>query len=155
MVAEEVLAAGADVIRRNRSRTVSRPSPAMLLGRAIVLYLLASCCGNTASSSCRSASAESDREANMTEPECVDRSELRPGPIRHESSPPDLLEHVQAVYDMIGPYLTTILEQFEIGLMRDADPNITTHDAPDRAGRCCGLRVGGGEPATGGLTPGL
>jgi hypothetical protein len=58
----------------------------------------------------------------MTEPEYVDPRDLRPGPIRHETLPPDLLEHVQAVYDVIGPYLNTTLEQFEIGFMRDADP---------------------------------
>ena len=58
----------------------------------------------------------------MTEPEYVDPNELRPGPIRHESLPLHLLEHVQAVYDVIGPYLNTTLEQFEVGFMRDADP---------------------------------
>jgi hypothetical protein len=36
--------------------------------------------------------------------------------------PSDLLEHVQAVYDVIGPYLGTTLEQFEIGFMRDMHP---------------------------------
>ena len=59
----------------------------------------------------------------MTEPEYIDPSELRPGPIRHESLPPDLLEYVQAVYDVIGPYLDTTLEQFEVGFMRDANPS--------------------------------
>ena len=59
----------------------------------------------------------------MTEPEYIDPSELRPDPIRHESLPPDLLEYAQAVYDVIGPYLDTTLEQFEVGFMRDANPS--------------------------------
>lgn len=60
----------------------------------------------------------------MADPErqLVDPGELRPGPIRHETLPPDLLEHVRAVYDVIGPYLDTTLEQFEIGFMRDMHP---------------------------------
>ena len=58
----------------------------------------------------------------MTEPELVDLSRLRPGPIRHESLPPKLLEMVKAVYDVIGQYLGMTLEQFEIGFMRDMHP---------------------------------
>ena len=59
----------------------------------------------------------------MTEPEYADPSELRPGPIRHESLPPDLLEYVEAVYDVIGPYLDMTWEEFEAGFMRDANPS--------------------------------
>ena len=55
-------------------------------------------------------------------PEPVDLSQLHPGPIRNESLSPELLEHVRAVYDIIGPYLGTTLEQFEIGFMRDMHP---------------------------------
>lgn len=58
----------------------------------------------------------------MTEPEHVDPNQLRPRPIQHESLSPELLEHVRAVYDVVGPYLATTLEQFEIGFMRDAQP---------------------------------
>ena len=58
----------------------------------------------------------------MTEPEYVDPNELRPGPIRHESLPPDLLELIRSVYDVIGPYLNATLEQFEVAFLRDADP---------------------------------
>jgi hypothetical protein len=58
----------------------------------------------------------------MTEPEHVDPNQLRPGPIQHESLSPELLEHVRAVYDVVGPYLATTLEQFEIGFMRDEEP---------------------------------
>jgi hypothetical protein len=52
----------------------------------------------------------------------IDPKQLRPGPIRHKSLSPKLLEPVRAVYDVIGPYLGTTLEQFEIGFMRDANP---------------------------------
>lgn len=58
----------------------------------------------------------------MSEPEYIDPNELRPGPIRHVSLPDDLLERVRAIYDLIGPYINTTLEQFEIGFMRDANP---------------------------------
>ena len=60
----------------------------------------------------------------MTEPdpEPVDPNKLRPGPIRNESLPPKMLEQIRAVYDVVGPYFDTTLEQFEIGFMRDANP---------------------------------
>jgi hypothetical protein len=60
----------------------------------------------------------------MTSPdsEPIDLSQLQPGPIRNESLPPELLEHIKAVYDIVGPYLETTLEQFEIGFMRDSNP---------------------------------
>ena len=58
----------------------------------------------------------------MSEPEYVDPSQLRPGRIRHESLPPDLLEQIKAVYDVIGPYLGMTLEEFEIDFMRDIHP---------------------------------
>lgn len=59
---------------------------------------------------------------NTPDPEPVDLSKLKPGPIRHESLSPELLEHVHAIYDVIGPYVSGSLEQFEIGFMRDAHP---------------------------------
>jgi hypothetical protein len=59
----------------------------------------------------------------MSKPEYVDPSQLRPGPIRHDSLPPELLEAIRAVYDAIGRYLDTTLEQFEIGFMRDMHPD--------------------------------
>ncbi len=58
----------------------------------------------------------------MSEPEFVDLSKLRPGPIRHETLPPELLEQVTAVYDVIGQYIGMTLEEFEIGFMRDMHP---------------------------------
>jgi len=56
------------------------------------------------------------------EPEFVDPKKLKPGPIRNESLPPEMLEQIRAVYDVVGPYFNTTLEQFEIGFMRDANP---------------------------------
>ena len=58
----------------------------------------------------------------MSKPEFVDPSQLRPGPIRNESLPPELLEQIKAVFDVIGPYINMTLEQFEIGVMRDMHP---------------------------------
>ena len=55
----------------------------------------------------------------MPDAEYIDPNQLRPGPIRHKSLPPKLLEHIEAVFDVIGPYLSTTLEEFEIGFMRD------------------------------------
>ena len=56
---------------------------------------------------------------NEPEPESIDISQLQPGPIRHESLSPELLDHVRAVFDVIGPYIEMTLEQFEVNLMRD------------------------------------
>ena len=58
----------------------------------------------------------------MSEPEYVDPSQLRPGLIRHESLPPELLDQIKAVFDVIGPFTAMTLEQFEIGFMRDMHP---------------------------------
>lgn len=58
----------------------------------------------------------------MTDPEPIDPKKLRPGPIRNESLPPEMLEQIRAVYDVIGNYVSNSLEQFEISFMRDANP---------------------------------
>ena len=58
----------------------------------------------------------------MTDSESIDPKKLRAGPIRHESLAPDILEQIRAVYDVIGPYISDSLEQFEISFMRDANP---------------------------------
>src|SRR5262249_2600909 len=55
----------------------------------------------------------------MSEPEHVDPKQLRPGPIHHGPLPPELLEQIEAVFDVIGPYINMALEQFEIGFMWD------------------------------------
>ena len=54
--------------------------------------------------------------------EYIDPNELNSGPIRHESLSPELLQTIQAVYDLVGPYMDTTLEQFEINFMRDMNP---------------------------------
>jgi len=48
--------------------------------------------------------------------------ELQPGDIQHDSLPPEMLEQIRALYEVIGPYVSDSLEQFEIGFMRDANP---------------------------------
>ena len=58
----------------------------------------------------------------MSEPEHVDPSQLRPGPIRHEALPPELLDKIKALFDVIGSFIGMTLEQFEIGFMRDMHP---------------------------------
>ena len=58
----------------------------------------------------------------LPDPEPIDPNKLRPGPIRHEALSTGLLEHILAVYDVVGPYLSTTLELFEIGFMRDKHP---------------------------------
>ena len=59
----------------------------------------------------------------MTEPEHVDPSKIRSGPTQKESLPADLLELIRSVYEVVGPYLSTTLEQFEVNFKRDADPS--------------------------------
>ena len=61
-------------------------------------------------------------EHDMNEPEHVDPSKLRQGPIRHGSLSPELLDQIKAVFDVIGQYLGMTLEEFEIGFMRDMHP---------------------------------
>jgi hypothetical protein len=51
----------------------------------------------------------------MSRHENVDPKQLRPGPIRNDSLPPELLEQIKAVFDVIGPYIGMTLEQFEVG----------------------------------------
>jgi hypothetical protein len=58
----------------------------------------------------------------MSEPEYVDPSQLRPGPIRNESLSTDLLDQIRIVFDVISPYIGMTLEQFELSFMRDMDP---------------------------------
>jgi hypothetical protein len=58
----------------------------------------------------------------MTDPEYIDPNRVKPGPIRHESLSPELLKQIEAVYGVVSPYLSMTLEQFEIGFMRDMDP---------------------------------
>ena len=70
----------------------------------------------------RSRLGESDQHMSEPDREFVDPNELQAGPIRQESLPDDLLKLIRSVYEVVGPYLDTTLEQFEIGFMRDAEP---------------------------------
>jgi hypothetical protein len=58
----------------------------------------------------------------MSEPERINHRQLLPGPICHESLPPELLERIKEVFNVIGPYFNMTLEQFEVGFMRDMHP---------------------------------
>ena len=58
----------------------------------------------------------------MTRPERSGPKQIRPGAIRHRSLPQELLDQIQEVHQMLGPYLGQNLEQFEIGFMRDLRP---------------------------------
>ena len=58
----------------------------------------------------------------MSKRKRIDLKEIRPGPIRNESLPDDMLEQIKAIFDVIGPHINMTLEQYEIGFMRDANP---------------------------------
>ena len=58
----------------------------------------------------------------MNEPGYIDPSKLRQGPIGHETLPPELLDRIKIVFDLIGRYTGMTLEEFEIGFMRDMHP---------------------------------
>jgi hypothetical protein len=58
----------------------------------------------------------------MDDPENINLSQLRPGPIRNKSLSPELLGQIKAAFDVIGKYLGMTLEEFEIGFMRDLHP---------------------------------
>lgn len=51
-----------------------------------------------------------------------DPRDIRPGPIRNKKLSAELLEQIGAIYEVIGSYLGTTLEQFEISFMRDVNP---------------------------------
>ena len=53
----------------------------------------------------------------------VNPADLQPGPIRRESLSRDQEQRVHAAYRYLAPYLGTTLEQFEIGFLRDANPD--------------------------------
>ena len=59
----------------------------------------------------------------MSDPEFIDPKQINSGPIRHGSLSPDVIEIMEGVYSMIGPYLGTTLEQLEVTLMRDSEPD--------------------------------
>lgn len=45
-------------------------------------------------------------------------------PIQRESLSSEAIEEIGAVYELIGPYMGTTLEQFEISFMRETDPEV-------------------------------
>ena len=55
-------------------------------------------------------------------PDPTNPNRFRAGPIRHWSLSPELLQQIRGIYEIIGRYLDTTLEQFEISFMRDTDP---------------------------------
>lgn len=59
---------------------------------------------------------------NNSDPERIAPNDIQAGPIRNDSLPPELLERIRAVHDVIGKYISNSLEQFEISFVRDADP---------------------------------
>jgi len=46
----------------------------------------------------------------------------KPRPIRHVALPAQLLDQIGAAYKVLGPYLDTTLEQFELGFMQEMHP---------------------------------
>lgn len=52
----------------------------------------------------------------------VEPRKLKPGPIRHVALSDQLLDQIGAAYKVLGPYLDTTLEQFEVGFMRGMHP---------------------------------
>jgi hypothetical protein len=69
----------------------------------------------------------------MSEPQRIDPKHLRPGPIRHETLPPELLEKIRPVFEVIGPYVRMPLEEFEIAF----------NARPGKRGRCVVQHHGG------------
>lgn len=60
----------------------------------------------------------------MDEPKTakVPANEIKPGRIRHESSPQEFQKQIEAVHRLIGRFLGLTLEEFKIGFMRDSRP---------------------------------
>lgn len=58
----------------------------------------------------------------MDDDDPIDPDQIRSGPIRHESLSPEVIEQMEAVYAVIGPYLGKSLEQLEVSIMRDSCP---------------------------------
>jgi hypothetical protein len=54
------------------------------------------------------------------EPVCF--SDIQQAPIRHESLANDLMPRIEATYRAIGHYQCPSLEQWELGFMRDTNP---------------------------------
>lgn len=59
--------------------------------------------------------------------ENIDVSQLKKGPIRHESLPDGLSEAIKFSYDTVGHYITPTLEQWETEFMRVSRPEKEVH----------------------------
>ena len=57
-----------------------------------------------------------------TNPDPIDPKQVHSRPIRHDSLSIELLDQINVIYAVIGRYVATSLEQFEIGFMRNANP---------------------------------
>jgi hypothetical protein len=44
---------------------------------------------------------------------------LRQGRLQHKTIPPDVLEEIKGIFDVVRPYFGGTLEQFEVGFMYD------------------------------------
>ena len=64
----------------------------------------------------------SDDEPDEGELQWVNAADFRPGPIQHDGLSDDQLQRARAVFAALQPYMTRSFEQFELNLMRDADP---------------------------------
>jgi hypothetical protein len=62
----------------------------------------------------------------MNEPEFIAPSQIDSGPIRNESLSLEHLHQIKEVFDVVGPFMSKSLEQFEIGFMRDPANEILT-----------------------------
>src|SRR5262249_41888528 len=58
----------------------------------------------------------------MGEVKLVNVSDLKKGPIRHETLPNELLERIRSVHAVVRPYFSGTLEEWEIDFMRDLRP---------------------------------
>jgi hypothetical protein len=54
--------------------------------------------------------------------EKVNIADIKLGPIQHETLEPKLLSRIKTIYDMVGHYSCSTLEEWEIGFMRDLHP---------------------------------
>lgn len=48
--------------------------------------------------------------------------QIQPGPIQHQQLSPVLLKEIKRLWDTVGKFICGTLEQWEIGFMREPDP---------------------------------
>jgi len=54
--------------------------------------------------------------------QCIRLADVKASPIRRESFPPELSRRIEATYREIGHYQEPTLEQWELGFMRETNP---------------------------------